>query len=193
MRLFLAANRIGKTEAACYENSLHLTGLYPKWWEGKVFDTPTQGWAAGESAKVTRDTLQTVMFGDKEELGTGLIPATAIIRTTAKHGLADAFDTVRIRHVSGGVSKLIFKSFEEGVEKFRSTAQHFIHLDEEPPIEIKAECVTRTMTTDGVLLITLTPLKGRTQLLEEMIESASNQEDLADLFSTTQDEQEVEQ
>jgi len=38
-RLMLAANRIGKTEGlGAYEVTLHLTGRYPAWWEGRRFD-----------------------------------------------------------------------------------------------------------------------------------------------------------
>ena len=34
-RLFMAANRVGKTEGVGgYETTLHLTGEYPPWWEG---------------------------------------------------------------------------------------------------------------------------------------------------------------
>jgi hypothetical protein len=44
-RLFMAANRVGKTIAGAYEATCHLTGLYPDWWEGKRFDKPTDGWA----------------------------------------------------------------------------------------------------------------------------------------------------
>ena len=37
-RLFLAANRVGKTEGVgAYECTCHLTGIYPEWWEGSAF------------------------------------------------------------------------------------------------------------------------------------------------------------
>ena len=178
IRLFLAANRVGKTEAACYEDVLHLTGLYPPWWKGKVFETPTKVWLASDSAKTTREILQITMFGEKEESGTGLVPKSTIIRATAKHGLADAYDTVYIRHITGGISKLVFKSFEESVDKFKGTAQHVIHLDEEPPEEIVAECVVRTMTTGGRVTITMMPLMGRTPLVEKYLENCVNKEEV---------------
>src|SRR6267142_7227349 len=38
-RMFLAANRVGKTEGVgAYETTLHLTGRYPAWWQGRRFD-----------------------------------------------------------------------------------------------------------------------------------------------------------
>ena len=33
-RLFLAANRVGKSQAGAYEVACHATGVYPHWWEG---------------------------------------------------------------------------------------------------------------------------------------------------------------
>jgi hypothetical protein len=35
-RLFGAGNRAGKTTAGAFELTLHLTGAYPKWWEGQA-------------------------------------------------------------------------------------------------------------------------------------------------------------
>ena len=47
-RGILAANRIGKTVSTCYETAMHLTGLYPSWWEGYRFDKPSACMVAGE-------------------------------------------------------------------------------------------------------------------------------------------------
>ena len=35
-RLLMAANRIGKSYCGAAEMSYHLTGIYPKWWEGRT-------------------------------------------------------------------------------------------------------------------------------------------------------------
>src|SRR5580698_10076444 len=40
-RLFMAANRVGKTVAGAFEAACHLTGGYPIWWEGRRFDNAT--------------------------------------------------------------------------------------------------------------------------------------------------------
>lgn len=47
-RGILAANRIGKTVSTCYETAMHLTGLYPEWWEGHRFNKPITCMVAGE-------------------------------------------------------------------------------------------------------------------------------------------------
>ena len=53
-RLLIAANQVGKTLSAAAETAMHLTGLYPDWWEGKKFDAPTNGWAASTTAQIGR-------------------------------------------------------------------------------------------------------------------------------------------
>ena len=177
-RLFLAGNRVGKTVAGAYEVTLHLTGLYPDWWEGKRFDRPVRAVASSDTAKNTRDIIQHQLFGLPREKGTGMIPGRRILSTTPKHGLAEAYDTAYIRHISGGVSRLILKSFDQGVEAFYGTGEDVAWLDEEPPLEIKTECCMRTMTTGGIVIMTLTPLYGRTPLIEEFLQSAVNRDAL---------------
>ena len=91
--------------------------------------------------------------------GTGLIPGSLIGAMVFKRG-SDLLDSVKVKHVSGGWSRLGFKSYEQGRGSFEGTAQHVIWKDEEPPIEIYGECVIRTGTTNGILMTTFTPLEG---------------------------------
>lgn len=168
-RALFGGNRTGKTVTGTYEDTLHLTGLYPDWWEGYRFKRPVEWWAAGDTAKNTRDILQSAFCGkagDESAKGTGVIPGDLILRTTVKHGLADAYETVFVRHVpTGGVSTLQLKSYDQGRVAFQGTANDGIHLDEEPDIEIYAECLLRLMTRNGLLLLTATPLSGVTKLM----------------------------
>lgn len=48
-RLFMAGNQLGKTLCAANEVAIHLTGLYPDWWQGLRFDRPTH-WLAGSES-----------------------------------------------------------------------------------------------------------------------------------------------
>ena len=160
-RLFLAANRVGKTEGVGgYELALHLTGEYPEWWEGRRFDKPIKAWAAGDTSKTVRDILQAKLIGPADARGTGLIPRKNLIKTTPKMGIPEAVDTVHVQHASGGNSVLAFKSYQEGRESFQGTEQDVILLDEEPPLAIYSECIIRLMTTDGLMMLTFTPLRG---------------------------------
>ena len=93
-RCFMAGNRVGKSTAGAYEATLHLTGLYPDWREGRRFNHPVSGWGAGDTNQTVRNILQTKLLGkllpDKEGspddiigLGTGMIPEECI-RSTKK-------------------------------------------------------------------------------------------------------------
>src|SRR5947208_5167113 len=53
------------------------------------------------SVETTRDIVQSALLGPICELGSGLIPAAAIIdEPSRRKGVSGAFDTARIRHVS---------------------------------------------------------------------------------------------
>lgn len=166
-RCFMAANRVGKSESGAFESTLHLTGRYPDWWEGRRFDKPVRLWAAGKTNETTRDILQDKMLGAvafangrKTFSGTGMIPGDDIGAVTWKQGVADLADTIKVRHVSGGWSTLGLKSYQQGRGSFEGTAQHIIWLDEEPPLDVYGECLIRTATTRGLVMLTFTPLEG---------------------------------
>lgn len=165
-RAFLAGNRVGKTlGVGGYELVLHLTGQYPEWWKGRRFKRPIKAWAAGDTSKTVRDILQAKIVGPVENLGSGLIPENLIVgRPPTKPGVPEAIESVRVQHVTGLSSHLLFKSYDQGREAFQGTEQDVILLDEEPPFDVYVECLLRTMATDdfegGIILCTFTPLEG---------------------------------
>lgn len=163
-RLMMAANRVGKTEAVGgYEMALHLTGNYPAWWDGRRFDRPIKAWAAGDTGKTVREIIQDKLLGPIEDMGTGLIPKDSIIDTTRKTGISDAIDTIKVRHKSGGISTITLKSYDQRRLSFQGTEQDIIWLDEEPPLDIYTECLMRTMTNNGLIMLTFTPLSGMSE------------------------------
>jgi phage terminase large subunit-like protein len=167
-RALLGGNRSGKSVAGAFEMVCHMTGAYPHWWTGKKFDDPIMAICSGDTAKTCRDILQRELIGppgDFSAQGTGLFPADSILRTAVKHGLADAMESVQVRHVSGGTSILSFKSFDQGRPAFQGVSSHVIWLDEEAPMDIYTECLLRTMTTGGIVYLTATPLMGLTELM----------------------------
>lgn len=168
-RCMLAANRVGKSEGVgAFECTCHLTGLYPEWWEGFRFDRPVSVWACGTTNLTTRDIVQSKLLGKAGEeslLGTGMIPADNIIgKPVSKPGVPNAVESAQVRHVSGGISHLSLKSYEQGRKAYEGTEQDVVWLDEEPPKAIYDECLVRTMTTDGLILCTFTPLAGLTEV-----------------------------
>lgn len=178
-RCAMCANRVGKTLGmGGYELGLHLTGDYPDWWPGRRFDRPIRGWAAGKTNETTRDIVQATLLGEiahegarKVVDGTGIIPWSRIDlgRITWKQGVTDLVDTVQIRHKSGGRSKLGLKSYQQGRGSFEGTAQHAIWLDEEPPRDVYEECLIRTATTGGLIMLTFTPLEGMSDVVRQFL------------------------
>ena len=166
-RCIMAANRIGKSEGVGgYETCLHLTGLYPSWWEGRVFDRAISAWAAGDTGQTVRDILQFKLLGPPGKEGTGLIPADCIADMKKKAGnVPDAIESVYVKHTSGGVSRLTFKSYDQKRKSFQGVEQDVIWLDEECPVDVYGECCIRTMTTNGMVLLTFTPLMGLTDVV----------------------------
>ena len=114
-RALSGGNRSGKTISGAYEATLHLTGLYPEWWVGKRFDKPGKWWAAGDTGQTVRDVLQDTFLGPPEALGTGMIPGDLIEgQPKRKAGtIPDAIESVVVKHVSGGFSRLVFKSYDQ--------------------------------------------------------------------------------
>lgn len=164
-RLFMAANRIGKSISGAYEMSCHLTGIYPSWWNGRRFDHPIEAWAVGKDARAVRDTMQKELIGSLGEYGTGMIPAHCLGKYWALQGTPQAIDIIKIKHVSGGWSTLGFKNYQQDIGSFMGTARHAIWLDEECPLDIYNECNIRTATTKGIMLVTFTPLDGLTPMV----------------------------
>jgi phage terminase large subunit-like protein len=170
-RLMLAGNRIGKSEGVGgYELTLHLTGEYPAWWPGRRFNQAIRAWAAGDTSVTVRDILQYKLLGPINDIGTGLIPGDAIVDYKRKSGVPDGIELVWVKHKKGGVSYLSFKSYDQRRESFQGTEQDVIWLDEEPDMGVYSECLMRTMTTDGLLLLTFTPLQGISEVVKAFLE-----------------------
>jgi len=172
-RCVMAANRVGKTfGAGGFETAAHLTGKYPHWWEGRRFKDPVSWWAAGKTNETTRDIVQATLLGGitteggrKHLDGTGIIPGKELGGLTWKQGVSDLVDTIKVKHTSGGWSVLGIKSYQQGRGSFEGTAKHGIWLDEEPPEDVYGECLIRTATTNGIVMLTFTPLEGISEVV----------------------------
>jgi phage terminase large subunit-like protein len=168
-RCAIAANRSGKSYGlGGYEVALHATGLYPDWWQGRRFNVPDgiEIWAAGNTAQTTRDVCQQILLGPPHAIGTGLIPKDRIKDTKKAPGSTpDAIEQVLVAHENGSTSRLVFKSFTQERESFQGTGIHVIWLDEECKMAIYGECLLRTMTTNGIILVTFTPLLGLSEVV----------------------------
>lgn len=176
-RLLVAGNQNGKTHIGAYEVACHMTGLYPDWWQGRRFTKPTRGWIAGETSLVVRDVQQKKLCGEpgvESAFGSGLIPKDLFVdKPSLARGITDAYDTIQVRHVSGGVSVARFKSYEQGRTKFQGETLDWLWFDEEPPMEIYSEGLTRTAATKGIVFMTFTPLQGRSDVVIRFLDEPS--------------------
>jgi phage terminase large subunit-like protein len=171
-RVFMAANRVGKTMGAGTEWTYHLTGDYPDWWEGHRFSRPIRLMVSGDTHETTRDILQVKLLGatldNKEDLGTGLIPGKAIQSYIPRTGVPGAIEKARIAYKGGGSSELLFRSYIQGRKIFQGTELDGFWPDEECPQDVYEEGLVRLMTRRGLATLTFTPLEGLTELIQQL-------------------------
>ena len=173
-RLFMAGNQLGKSLSGAAEMAIHLTGRYPDWWDGRVFTKPPVAWASGVTGESVRDTVQRLLVGRPGQYGTGFIPADCIVGEPRRAmGVADLLDSVAVRHSSGGESRLYFKRYEQGREKWQGETLDIVWFDEEPPSDIYTEGLTRTNATGGMAYTTFTPLLGMSEVVTRFITESS--------------------
>jgi phage terminase large subunit-like protein len=168
-RLLMAGNQLGKTLAAGMEYAMHATGRYPESWGGKRYDRAVIGWAAGITGESTRDNVQRILLGRPGSYGTGSIPKDAIVDITAARGQPDLQDSIKVRHTSGDVSHIALKSYEKGREKWQGETLDIVWFDEEPPLDIYIEGLTRTNSTLGPVFVTFTPLLGMSEVVKRYL------------------------
>lgn len=161
----------GKTLSAAAEVAMHLTGQYPDWWEGKRIDHANHWLAGSKTGELTRRGVQRYLLGRdiKTEIGTGMIPAESIVDVSLARGVADLCDTVKVKHKSGGVSSISFKSYDQGREKWQADTVHGVWFDEEPPEDVYFEGLTRTNATMGIVMLTFTPLLGMSAVVRRFL------------------------
>lgn len=174
-RLLIAGNQLGKSVAGASEQAIHLTGRYPDWWEGAVFDKPVTMWASGVTSEGTRDNPQRLLVGPpsvEEAWGTGMIPKDALIGWSRAMGVANLLDNVTVRwggggDVQAGTSILGFKSYEKGREKWQGPTLDGVWFDEECPLDIYTEGLTRTNNGQRgqFTIMTFTPLLGMSDVV----------------------------
>jgi phage terminase large subunit-like protein len=185
-RALVGANGSGKSIAGSFETTAHLTGKYPAWWAGHKFSRPIVAWACGEDFKAIRESLQPTLLGKRGEEGTGMIPGELLIDYKYRSAPADSLDYVKIKHVTGGESYMVVKSYEEGRKSFQASDVDWIWLDEEPKWDIYSECISRFRghTKDGQLIQTFTPLSGITDVVMEFLPQFKEEANMAD-FETS--------
>ena len=170
----IAANRIGKSYGSAYILSCHLTGWYPKDWEGPKFDHPISAGVLSVATKQIQDGLQahltgTIRQGSIEE--GKLLHPTEIVRAQGTSGSPGTLSRLEVKHISGGISNLVVGTYKARADVIQGSSRDFMLLDEEPSPDgenIYREAKTRLMTgaggKGGYLLAVYTPTKGLSAL-----------------------------
>ena len=167
-RVLMAGNGTGKTWCGGFETAIHATGIYPDWWDGVRYFHPIVAMIGGNTNEAVRDICQKTLFGDPNEpaaLGSGTVPVDKIGKRTSKPGVPNAYDTVLVKHSTGGWSKLMFRAYEQGPKKHMGHRIHWGWLDEEPPQDIWSQYLRATISMNGNLIITFTPESGLTEVV----------------------------
>lgn len=153
-RWVFGGNRSGKTECGAVETVFLACGIHP-YKKNKL----TEGWVVSLSRQVQRDVAQKKVLY--------YLPSYAIEKIVMLSGEKDSaesgiIDFILVRSECGGLSRIGFKTCDQGREKFQGASLDYVWFDEEPPYDIYQECRMRVMDKHGEIFGTMTPLKGLT-------------------------------
>jgi phage terminase large subunit-like protein len=168
-RGLFAGTQLGKTESAAYEMACHLTGEYPPDWPGRKYPGAIKAWCVGENLKMVRDIMQKKLCGEPgnvEAHGSGMIPKHLFVGDPIlARGEGNAYDTIQVRHKSGDISTLRFRTYQAGRTALQGETLDLVWCDEEPEAyEVYSELLARITATGGMLMITFTPLRGMSDI-----------------------------
>jgi len=169
-RWVFGGNRTGKTECGAVEVIYMARGIHP-YRENKK---DVSGWVVSLSRQVQRDVAQEKILK--------YLKKSWIEKIVMQEGRKDSpssgvIDFILVKNVFGGLSKIGFRSCDQGREKFQGASLDFVWFDEEPPYDIYRECQMRVIDKRGDIFGTMTPLKGLTWVYNEIfLNEGENQE-----------------
>jgi phage terminase large subunit-like protein len=174
-RLLMCGNKVGKTFCSAMEVAIHATGLYPTWWRGTRFLYAPEILVCGLTNDSVRDLGQRELLGDptdEKALGTGTIPKRCVGKRRSKTGVPNAYDSVRVLHVSGQWSRVYFRAYEQGWKKFQGIAFDASWPDEEPPADIWSQLLRASLLRENAIIFcSMTPEEGMTETVTSFMES----------------------
>lgn len=169
-RWVFGGNRSGKTECGAVEAVWWARGIHPY----RKNRSAVEGWIVSLSYEVQRDVAQAKFLSYLNPDWIEDVVMSSGRKESAEYGI---IDYILIKNVSGGVSKVSFKSCDQGREKFQGTSLDFVWFDEEPPLDIYQECRMRVLDRKGEVWGTMTPLKGLTWVYDAIyLNSAGDDE-----------------
>lgn len=164
IRSLFWGNRVGKTEWGGQEAARYATGQHPH----REMKPPFEIWSACPSFDVQEHTTQQKLLR--------YIPEKQIKRIEYLRG-----KIIKKLELKNGVT-ILFKSYEQGREKFQGAGVRLIWFDEEPPKDIYEECFVRVEAGQQLdVIMTMTPVKGMTWVYDKIYKDTSN----PDIFIST--------
>lgn len=154
-RWVFGGNRTGKTECGAVETLWLARGIHPY----KQNKKDVSCWVVSLTTQVQRDVAQSKIL---HYLNKDWIVDIVMLSGKKSSPSMGVIDTILIKNVFGGISKIGFKSVDQGREKFQGASLDFVWFDEEPPYDIYLECKMRVIDREGEIFGTMTPLKGLT-------------------------------
>jgi len=164
VRALFWGNRVGKTEWGGQETAEYATLHHPH----RELRAPFEIWSACPSFDVQEHTTQQKLLRyipEKEIEHIEYLRGRIIKKMTLKNGVV-----------------ILFKSYEQGREKFQGAGVRLIWFDEEPPQDIWDESFVRVEAGQQLdVILTMTAIKGMTWVYNRIYQDTSN----PDLFVST--------
>lgn len=165
-RWVFGGNRSGKTECGAVETVYLARGIHPY-----KKNKPISCWVVSLSKQVQRDVAQEKIL---HYLRKDWIEKVVMASGRSDSAESGIIDFILVRNVFGSLSKIGFKSCDQGREKFQGSSLDFVWFDEEPPYDIYQECRMRVLDKKGMIFGTMTPLKGLTWVYNEIYLNENN-------------------
>lgn len=164
IRALFWGNRVGKSEWGGQETAEYATGHHPH----RKMVAPFEIWAACPSYDVQESTNQKKLLA--------YLPQGEIKRVEYIRG-----KIIKKIELKNGVT-ILFKSYEQGRDKFQGAGVRLIWFDEEPPQDIWDECFVRVEAGQQLdVILTMTAIKGMTWVYNRIYLDTDN----PDLFIST--------
>ncbi|MBR2220907.1 MAG: terminase family protein [Clostridia bacterium] len=179
-RWVFGGNRTGKTECGAVETVWLARGNHPFRKNKKNVSC----WVVSLSRQVQRDVAQSKILHYVDKRWIKEIVMLEGRKSSAENGI---IDYILLENVFGGVSKIAFKSCDQGREKFQGASLDFVWFDEEPPEDIFKECKMRVLDKKGEIFGTMTPLKGLTWVYDMIFLNKNNDPEVWHEFISWQD------
>ena len=169
-RWVFGGNRSGKTECGAVETVWLARGIHPF-----KQNKPISCWVVSVSKQVQRDVAQNKVLHYLRKDWIEKIVMSSGREDSADYGI---IDFILVKNIFGSLSKIGFKSCDQGREKFQGASLDFVWFDEEPPFDIYQECRMRVIDRQGSIFGTMTPLKGLTWVYNEIYLNDSNNDEV---------------